>query len=111
MYAFQQNSINWQCLAYKMRFLPIVIVLFVAAIVQTASLRDEEVKVVEKRSPLLLGKVAVLKALKLLKKFPLPPFFLPVRFEVEQIQEPIVQNGYNSIQQVHQPIVRSGYDH
>ena len=94
-----------------MRFLSIVIVLCFAAIVQAASLRDEEVKVVEKRSPLLLGKVAVLKALKLLKKFPLPPLFLPVRFEVEQIQEPIVQSGYNSFQQVQQPIVRSGYDH
>ena len=94
-----------------MRFLPIVIVLFVAVIVQAASLRDEEVKEVEKRSPLLLGKVAVLKALKILKKFPLPPLILPVRFEVEQIQEPIVQSGYNSFQQVPQQIVRSGYDH
>ena len=81
--------------SYNMRLsIVFCIVLVFIASVQTASIRDEGEKVIEKRSPLLLGKVALLKGLHLLKKLPLPPLIIPTRFEFQQVHEPIVRNGY-----------------
>lgn len=82
--------------SYNMRLsIVFCIVLVFIASVQTASIRDEGEKVIEKRSPLLLGKVALLKGLHLLKKLPLPPLIIPTRFEFQQVHEPIVRSGYH----------------
>ena len=83
-----------QSYSMKLSIVFSIILVFVAS-VQTASIRDEGERVIEKRSPLLLGKVALLKGLHLLKKLPLPPLIIPTRFEFQQVNEPIVRSGYH----------------